>query len=126
MYSYNKINEYPIGPLVQTMLINNRIIQSFADIFLAPDDRRMFLNEANRLRREADVNARIIEPQRLPDAIFTPAQNYWFSVFNEAGLQGPRMVAALLYTALAQKHDAFPKDVIETIYKLLEQLKNHR
>jgi hypothetical protein len=87
--------DFPRGPVVDRNQVSFALIKSVASVYPTPLRAQALLLEANRLRLQADRDAGLIDPANIPPANAT-AVEYWFGAFNEARLQGPRMIASLL------------------------------
>jgi hypothetical protein len=85
-------------PVVRLESIPRVLLDEFSIRYDQPIQARLLIAEANRYRHEQDPTAGVIEPFMLPApeiGIF----DYWTRAFVQAGLQGPRMLAALLVRA---------------------------
>lgn len=117
------LHQFPRSPLVRSDLIDRTLLSSYAENI--GDFRQISskIDEANAFRRLADADAIVINKNRLPPVSTSPAEYYWYDTFREAGLQGPRMVAALL---LVVPDDQFSIQARRARQDLIALLKLHK
>lgn len=116
---------YPRGPMVESHLIDEKIIESYAKL-IRPKQALMYIDKANRMRKNADPNdesVTILEPFSLLSPTESKPIDFWFDAFHEARLHGPRMLAALL---LVVSDDQFNQSTKLLRTQLLEQLINYK
>jgi hypothetical protein len=114
--------QYPIGPLVEGYQIPKGLIQAYAKL-IPQSQARQIVSDANAFRIQADPTTQYIIPLEnvvSPDKV--PALDFWTDVFSYAGLQGPRMLAALTLTV---PDDLFKEQVKRARKDFLEELKLH-
>jgi hypothetical protein len=89
--------QYPIGPMVRDIEVRY-LAEAMAELNQAEDTRSIFTRINNALASAASGD----DPQlRLSFVEFTPllgAKRFWEEVLHHAALQGPRMLAAVLYS----------------------------
>ncbi|MBO9203057.1 MULTISPECIES: toll/interleukin-1 receptor domain-containing protein [Niastella] len=113
---------FPAGPLVPFHMIPRVLIETYS-AFIGENESKLVVSEANAFRLEASPDTNFIIPLYkilAPEKV--AAFDFWQDVFLYAGLQGPRMVAAIL---LIVPDDQFSAKAKEARRKLLMQLKNH-
>lgn len=116
------LHEYPKGPSVD--LIDESIVKAYARL-ISPEHALMYIGKANSLRKEADINnnkVTILQPYTLLTPSHAKPFDFWLDAFREAGLHGPRMLAALLYVL---PDDQFTQEARTARKNLLNLLKNH-
>lgn len=116
------LHQYPRGPMVETHRISFKLIEAYAEAFQY-GKASVIIDEANRYRKEADVDdprVTLIKHLNLPPVDHTRPFNYWSDAFNQACLNGPRMLAALL---LVVPDTQFPLEVQTERQKLLDSLR---
>lgn len=116
------LHEYPRGPLVDLHWLPDSLVDTYTSLLGARTDALAVLNEAIRLRLEADADATYIRIGHLP-SFDSGAYAFWQSAFYEACRHGPRMLAALL---LAQPDEMFTHEARRDRAKLLERLRASR
>lgn len=113
---------FPPGPLVTLDMIPRPLIDAYSSL-ITDAESRLVVSEANAFRREATPDTNFIIPlNRITGTTGVASFYFWQDAFQYAGLQGPRMVAALL---LVVPDDMFNAKAREARMKLIEQLKNH-
>jgi len=103
-------------------MIPQPLIEAFASLIRAQES-RLVVAEANAFRKEANPDTNFIIPLHRvlsPDTV--SAYDFWMDVFDQARLQGPRMLAALLKVV---PDDQFPQKARDAREKLLRLLRNH-
>lgn len=116
------LTSFPPGPMVELTKIPRSIIEMYAKLIREPEA-RLVISEANSFRQEANPETQFIIPlYKIPSPEKIPAFDFWIEAFNYAGLQGPRMLAALL---LIVPDDHFITKAKEARKNLLESLKHH-
>ncbi len=110
---------FPRGPSVESFIVKIPLIEAYA-ANIKPVRAMAVVRSANALRKEADPNATIIEDFDLPPVMNVNPFVFWDDVFNEARLNGPRMLAAIL---LVIKDDQFPEEVKKIRLDILEHLR---
>ena len=116
------LHDFPPGPRVPRHLVKRTLIEAYASTIPA-SRAALVLDEAIAARLEADP----YDPQVtyvkhadvLPPETVAPI-TYWLTVFTEACLQGPRMLAALLTVV---DDSQFSADAQESRRRLLDQLR---
>jgi len=116
------LHQFPRGPRVPSHLVKRALIEAYASTIPA-SRAALVLDEAVATRLEADP----YDPQVtyvkhahvLPPETVAPI-TYWLTVFTEACLQGPRMLAALLSVV---DDSQFSPDAKESRRRLLDQLR---
>jgi hypothetical protein len=101
------------------------VITTYAQL-LRKSDAELVIQQANVFRAEADPETdhpTFINRINLPDPEVVGTLEFWFRAFNEARLNGPRMVAALL---LAVPPDQFPATAAHDRESLLQTLERWR
>lgn len=90
------VAEIPIGPGVPTSCISQVLIEAFAEA--TPDFRSVepLLNDAVRLRLQADERPTYVQMGDLPAPSVVGIKNFWQAALFNACRHGPRMLAALL------------------------------
>ena len=118
--------QYPAGPAVNAEIVRRPIIDSFAAL-IRRIEARIVIAEANAFRKEAnpnDENVTVIDFNYiLPEDTVNPFA-FWVEVFNEARLNGPRMLAALILTVPPDKFSAQAQSVRSKILEQLQQFKS--
>ena len=94
------LEQLPRGPAVDFHIIPNDIIDHFGDSLSELDSGQLIVG-ANRIRCIADpgLRARAITVAVAGNIQLIGRQQFWFDAFSSACQKGPRMIAALLYTA---------------------------
>lgn len=113
---------FPGGPLIPLEMVPRSIIEAYAS-FIKESESKLVVAEANAFRKEASPDTSFIIPLHKilsPDRV--SAYDFWMDVFNQARLQGPRMLAALLLTV---PDEQFPQKARDARAKFLRQLKTH-
>lgn len=119
------LSSYPTYPLVKPEDVSDRIIEMVSES-VPIDDAAAIISQANRFRKDAnpgDEGVTVIRQNRLPAIHHTNSLVYWRRAFDEAKLNGPRMLAALLLTI---PDNNFTSDARREKYQLLDLLKNYR
>jgi hypothetical protein len=119
------LHQFPRGPMVEGHFISEKIIESFAKI-INPRQAMLYIDKANRTRREADPNddsVTILESYTLLSPLETRPMDFWLDAFHEARLHGPRMLAALL---MVLSDEQFSEEAKQAKYQLYNYLKNHK
>jgi hypothetical protein len=90
-----RLMDFPRGPVVERDRVSMALIKAVANLYPTPMKAPAIVGEANRLRRQADDGAGLIDFAEVPPSAAAPSE-YWYGAFGAACLQGPRMLAALL------------------------------
>jgi hypothetical protein len=112
---------YPRGPMVEARFIPRSVVEAYARL-LRGNEAELVVEDANALRAQADApesRPTFIRNIYLPDPRVVGPFDYWFGVFREAALNGPRMLAALL---LVVPDDRFPEQAVNDRKTLLQRL----
>lgn len=112
------LDSIPPGPMVDRDFVELALIEAYAEYFSAARA-DLLVDRANAFRRQADKNASVIHKTDVPRVELVEPIRYWHSVFREACLHGPRMLAALLLVVNDQN---FPTQARTARRKLLDQL----
>jgi len=114
--------EYPIGPAISAFRIPPILIETYAK--LTPSSQAVTeLSKAIAYRIEAnpdDPEVTYPEPIYLPPPEFTAPISYWHALFANAGLHGPRMLAALLLSKPDTQFTTEAKRVRQTFLNYLK------
>ena len=89
---------YPLGPFVPIGEVNPEIYKEYAKFFNDPKTALLIVEEVNDYRKRADTNDKTVTVIDT-GLIISPREHlrgFWQGVFEEAGRNGPRMLAALL------------------------------
>jgi hypothetical protein len=93
--SSHVLQTIPMGPMVPGEYVDESLVDAYAERFsMARAD--LLVDRANAFRKQADGNATVIRKTDVPRIEQVEPIRYWQSVFKEARLHGPRMLAALL------------------------------
>jgi hypothetical protein len=98
------LDRFPTGPMVEDHRVSRSIINAYAEL-LRGADAEQAVNDANAFRLSASTpgdGTTLIRRSFVSDpsaGTFT----FWYDVFLEARLNGPRMLAALLLTVPADR-----------------------
>jgi hypothetical protein len=109
----------PMGPMIPGQRVEESLIDAYAERFSAARA-DLLIDRANAFRQQADPRATVIRKADIPRVELVEPIRYWQSVFTEARLHGPRMLAALL---LVVNDEAFPQEAQAARRKLLDELK---
>jgi hypothetical protein len=113
--------KYPRGPMVEARFIPKSVVEAYSQL-LRGVEAESVVEEANAFRATANSaadGATFIRRIFLPDPSVVGPFTYWYGVFTEAALNGPRMLAALLLTVPA---DRFPARAMQDRDRLLRWL----
>lgn len=119
------LHDFPTFPMVKGHLVSDKILKECAAI-IPPNQARMYVEMANAKRKEADPNdteVTLIQFYNLPPPETNDPLHFWFNVFTQARLHGPRMLAALLFILPTQM---FTQEAKDAVGNLLSQLKNYK
>jgi hypothetical protein len=114
-----RLMDFPRGPIVEQDRVGQALIRAIGNTYPTPTLAPTMVREANRLRRQADDDAGLIDFADIPPPTAAPF-DYWFGVFLSACLQGPRMLAAIL---LVMDEWKFPESVQIDRRRLLDHLR---
>jgi hypothetical protein len=113
------LNSIPMGPMVDGSYVDDSLIDAYAERFSAARA-DLLVDQANAFRKQADPKATTIRKSDIPRVEQVEPIRYWQSVFREARLHGPRMLAALL---LVVNDETFPAEAQAGRRKLLDLIK---
>jgi hypothetical protein len=114
----------PPGPAVPQHIIPHQVFNAFPSS-ISDIDASLLLSEAAgavlktfppELRRRPETL--VVMPYTVPNAIRVPAESYWQSVFANACVMGPRMVAALLLCVRASVLMGLEDQVVTVLQEL--------
>ena len=118
------LHQFPKGPMVEGHMVNHKIVEAYARTI--PQKKAITtIEKANGFRIEADIGdpeTTIIELMDLLSPSETKPFDFWTSTFHEACLNGPRMLAALLYVV---RDGQFNTEAKQAKKRLLEYLQYH-
>jgi hypothetical protein len=119
---WHPLHDFPRGPMVELHRVTGALVRAYASLLDTRAAAHTLVQEANRLRLEADSgdpSVTFIGLEYLP-AFEAGAYSFWQSAFYEACRHGPRMLAALL---LAQPHEQLTHDARRDRAGLLDHLR---
>lgn len=112
------LRQFPLGPLVPGNLVPLPLKREHGRHFTTMLGAKAAVLEASSIVVQADPGARAIEEGQFPVGEVTMF-DFWFAMFQQACLYGPRMVAALL---MAVPHDQFPPEQQTLRARLMQDL----
>jgi hypothetical protein len=117
------LHAFPRSPMVEAYLIPIDLVRAYARWANTPTKAREIVEEAIRIRREADegdADVTVIDQADLPPVTQVAPYEYLQAAFTEARLHGPRMLAALI---LAVNETHLPQEAKAARQHLLAALK---
>lgn len=115
------LHQFPRSPVVGAGIVPHRLILACVKVTGNGAKAQVAVEEAIRIRREADSGATVPILGDFPDPGQVPTSVYWQRVFGECRLHGPRMVASLLLAVDARQ---FTEDEMADRESVLHKLRS--